>query len=97
MNVHANDCPRRALSSAECLCEHQQELEREEAEDIAAIQRLTKENGDKYRAAAKRIWASAGTDIDDDAKVSRPDGPGAEPGAYVQAWVWVDDDDAGIE
>lgn len=95
MNVHANDCPRHALSSAECLCEHQQELERQE---VANTQHLTKVNGDKYRAAAKRLWGDVGSiEIDDDAKVSRADDSDAEPGAYVQAWVWVDDDDAGIE
>ena len=95
MNVHANDCPRRALSSAECLCEHQQELEREE---VADTQHLTKENGDKYRAAAKRRWGDEGfVEIDDNAKVSRADDPDAEPGAYVQAWVWVDDAEAGIK
>lgn len=61
-------------------------------------QRLTKVNGDKYRAAAKRLWADDGSiEIDDDAKVSRADDPEAEAGAYVQAWVWVGNDDADIE
>lgn len=43
-----------------------------------------------YRKAADRIYSSEGEiEIDDDAKVSRGD----DPGAYVQAWVWVYDSD----
>jgi len=44
-----------------------------------------------YRAAASRIHAEEGTlEIDEGARVSRsPD----DEGAYVQAWVWVYDDD----
>lgn len=39
------------------------------------------------RAAADRIHGREGEcEIDDGAKISR----GSEPGAYVQAWVWVD-------
>ena len=41
-----------------------------------------------YIEAARRIYAEEGTlEIDDDASVS----PGDDPGAYVQAWVWVED------
>lgn len=45
----------------------------------------------QYRAAAERIHGSEGSvEIDDGAKVSRGD----DAGAYVQAWVWVSDEDA---
>ena len=42
-----------------------------------------------YRDAAYRIWHRDGEiEIDDDALISR----GTDNGAYVQAWVWVYDD-----
>ncbi len=42
---------------------------------------------------ARSLYQEAGdTEIDDDAEVSRSDEPGAE-GQYVQAWVWVPDDE----
>ena len=42
-----------------------------------------------YRDAANAIHHDEGLmEIDPDAAVSRTEG---EPGAYVQAWVWVDD------
>lgn len=45
---------------------------------------------EKYRQAAKRIHVSEGSvEIDEGATVSISD----DGGAYVQAWVWVDDDD----
>lgn len=41
-----------------------------------------------YRDAAKRLFHKGGElEIDPDAKVSR----GEDPGAYVQAWLWVDE------
>jgi hypothetical protein len=43
-----------------------------------------------YRAAAQASWHRDGEiEIDDDAKISR----GSDHGAYVQAWVWVANDD----
>jgi len=46
-----------------------------------------------YRAAAVEIYEREGSvEIDADATVS----PGDDLGAYVAAWVWVGDDDAGI-
>ena len=40
----------------------------------------------KYIEAARRIYQRDGeVEIDDDAVVSY----GSDPGAYVQAWVWV--------
>ena len=43
-----------------------------------------------YRAAAHSVWHRDGEiEIDDDAKISR----GSDHGAYVQAWVWVTNDD----
>lgn len=45
---------------------------------------------DDYRAAARRLRHRDGeTEIDDGAPVSRGD----DPGAYVQAWVWVAEED----
>ena len=42
------------------------------------------------RQTAKRLYESEGSiEIDPNATVSR----GGDPGAYVQAWVWVDFDD----
>lgn len=44
----------------------------------------------QYRAAAQRIYNDEGTcEIDDNAKISKGD----DDGAYVQAWVWIRDDD----
>jgi len=53
-------------------------------------QHLTTEQKDNYRARAKLQFQEDGlVEIDDDAPVSwAPDG---DKGAYVQAWVWVDD------
>lgn len=42
----------------------------------------------RYREAARARWHRDGEiEIDDNAKVSLGD----DPGAYVQAWVWVVD------
>lgn len=47
----------------------------------------------KYRAAARRIHHQGGElEIDDNAVVSL----GSDPGAYVAAWVWVPNHEAGI-
>ena len=44
--------------------------------------------------AAKKIWHREGEiEIDDKAKVSRAKG-NPDSGAYVQAWVWVSDEEA---
>jgi len=49
-----------------------------------------------YRACAHRTFHDEGTiEIDDDAKVSRitpSESTDGAHGAYVQAWVWVYDD-----
>lgn len=43
---------------------------------------------DRFRQAAKKIWQREGSiEVDDNAVVSISD----DNGAYVQAWVWVDD------
>ena len=46
---------------------------------------------DQYRAAAKGRWNDEGLiEVDDKAPVSRSE----DGGAYVQAWVWVDYEEA---
>jgi hypothetical protein len=42
-----------------------------------------------YREAAKEICQDGWIEIDGDAPVSRNDGD--DNGAYVQAWIWIDD------
>jgi hypothetical protein len=44
---------------------------------------------DQYRKAADDVAREGECEIDDDAMVSRSD----DPGAYVQAWVWVPNSD----
>lgn len=45
----------------------------------------------QYRAAAYREFHDEGVcEVDDNAKINRPEG--GDDGAYVQAWVWVDND-----
>lgn len=44
-------------------------------------------------AKARFIHDEGDIEVDDNAKISRPDG-NPERGAYVQAWVWVRDEDA---
>jgi hypothetical protein len=52
---------------------------------------LTRTQKKAYVEAAQRQHHDEGTcEIDDDAKVSWAPGNG---GAYVQSWVWVDDED----
>jgi hypothetical protein len=47
-----------------------------------------------YRNAAKRVWHDDGQiEIDEDAIVSHSSGSGA----YVQAWVWICDDQIELE
>lgn len=44
----------------------------------------------QYVDAARRLYHRDGeTEVDSEAKVSR----GADDGAYVQAWVWVGNED----
>ena len=44
----------------------------------------------QYVPTARRLYQNDGeTEVDDNAKVSR----GADDGAYVQAWVWVGNED----
>lgn len=45
-----------------------------------------------YRSAAIDRWTKDKLQIEDDAVVSAGEG-----GAWVQAWVWVSDDQAGID
>ena len=46
-----------------------------------------------YIEAARKRWEREGEiEIDDDPKVSAGD----DPGAYVQAWVWVSNEEAGL-
>ena len=53
----------------------------------------TDETDQKYREAADNEYGHDGEcEIDDGAPVSR----GNDPGAYVQAWVWVSNQEAGI-
>lgn len=67
----------------------------EHAEIAAAITEKLEPvpNAEDYRDAAEREHASDELEIDQGAPVS----PGGDPGAWVQAWVWVSDEDAGIE
>lgn len=51
------------------------------------------ENAEKYKAGAIGILQDQQVEVEQDAVISK----GEEPGAYVMAWVWVTDDDAGIE
>lgn len=47
-----------------------------------------------YRLAAHNLYHTEGeTEVDENAPVSKADG-NPDHGAYVQAWVWVGDDDA---
>lgn len=51
---------------------------------------------EKYVAAAQRRHQDEGTlEIDEGATVS-DSGDSEEGGCYVQAWVWVTDEDAGV-
>ena len=45
-----------------------------------------------YRAAATEFWTTDKLEIDDEATVSVGEG-----GAWIQAWVWVSSNKAGIE
>jgi hypothetical protein len=47
---------------------------------------------DRYRDAATELWSKDSLQIDEDSTVSVGEG-----GAWVQAWVWVDDRQAGLE
>jgi hypothetical protein len=47
-------------------------------------------------AAARGLYQSDDIEIDDNAKLSRAEG-NPENGAFVQAWVWVSDEEASQE
>ncbi len=49
-----------------------------------------------YRRAAKACQRDGELEIDDDAIVSGSD-EGDERGAWVAAWLWIGDDDAGFD
>lgn len=54
----------------------------------------TKDDQDgRYVSAAREIWADDECEIDDEPMVS----PGADEGAWVSAWVWVTNEEAGIK
>lgn len=83
------------LSSKEIdeLCEH---LNRDETAIVQTEETAEeKELNGKYRAAAEGLTSSNNQEIqiDADATVST----GMDPGAYVAAWVWVTNEEAGIE
>ena len=50
-------------------------------------------NDAAYIGAAREVFATDDLEIDDDPNVSL----GGDPGAWVHAWVWVSDEDAGIQ
>jgi hypothetical protein len=50
---------------------------------------------EQYRAAARRLYHEEGSvEVDERARVSER-AAGGDAGRYVQAWVWVADDEAG--
>ncbi len=49
-------------------------------------------DADAFRQGASNEWGSDDIEIDGDAIVSR-----SETGAFVAAWVWVSNEEAGIE
>lgn len=49
----------------------------------------------QYRNHAKSIYGSNDVEFDTEAKISRcDDGQNSETGAWVQAWVFVNEEDA---
>lgn len=49
---------------------------------------------ERYREAARRMYHDEGAiEIDDHAVISTP-AEGGDAGRYVQAWVWVSDEEA---
>jgi hypothetical protein len=58
----------------------------EKAEQQTAI-------AEAYREAAREQCRDGELEVDDGAVVSF----GGDPGAYVAAWIWVSDEDAGIK
>lgn len=55
---------------------------------------MAKPTNEQYIKAARRLFEEEGTlEIDDSPTVSRGD----DPGAYVQYWCWVPDDEASQE
>lgn len=58
---------------------------------------MTRLTNAQYVAAAKRMHHEEGTrEVDDRARVSSK-APGGDAGRYVQAWVWVPDEEAARE
>src|SRR5690606_31959311 len=71
------------------------ETERADALEEAMVRSSPVQHQDAYLAAAKTKYEEEGRiEIDDQAVVSLA---GDETGAYVMAWVFVYNDDAGIE
>jgi len=53
---------------------------------------MKKITNDQYIRAARKGWHEDGViEVDEKAKVSKPDtnDKNAEQGAYVQAWIWI--------
>jgi hypothetical protein len=56
-------------------------------EEAIGEQAIFKGTDEEYRGLAKRFFHDEGViEIDDNARIAK----GAECGAYVEAWVWVD-------
>ena len=56
-------------------------------EEAIPEQAIFKGTDAEYRGLAKRLFQDEGViEIDDNARIAK----GAECGAYVEAWVWVD-------
>ncbi len=63
---------------------------------VAATRRTCTDPDDReaaYIAAGREKWCNDDLEIDDHPMVSL----GGDPGAWVAAWVWVTDEDAGLE
>jgi hypothetical protein len=60
---------------------------------IAAMNMISVEDVRRYREAASKRHVDGELEVDDLAAISHGD----DEGAYVQAWIWVTDDEAGIE
>ncbi len=54
-----------------------------------ALADLSDRQSNRYRAAARRHACEGALEVDGNAVVSI----GADPGAYVQSWLWIDADE----
>lgn len=61
---------------------------------VEALEKAIEPTDEQYRLAAQHLYAEEGTlEFDDEPVISKWEGETGY-GAYVQAWVWVDLDDA---